>query len=91
MAQSTASHLTFPTVPRVPLVAAFDAGRLTSAGGLPWLGEAETNLIPTQRGVIRIFGDQNDVGEKQRWVCWRVQSQPASRWMRCGSAAKGVR
>jgi len=44
MAQSTVSRLTFPTAPGVPLVAAFDAGRLTSDGGLPWLSEADRAL-----------------------------------------------
>jgi DDE family transposase len=44
MAQSTASPLRFPTPTGVPLLAAFDAGRLTSDGGLPWLAEADTAL-----------------------------------------------
>ena len=44
MAQSSKSRLTFPTAPGVPLVAAFDAGRLTSDGGLPWLSEADSAL-----------------------------------------------
>src|SRR5918997_6060765 len=44
MAQSTADRLTFPTRAGVPLVTAFDGGRLTSDGGLPWLAEADTAL-----------------------------------------------
>jgi hypothetical protein len=34
----------FPTRAGVPLEAAFDAGRLTSDGGLPWLAEADQAL-----------------------------------------------
>ena len=34
----------FPTLAGVPLEAAFDAGRLTSDGGLPWLAEADQAL-----------------------------------------------
>jgi len=34
----------FPTLTGVPLEAAFDAGRLTSDGGLPWLAEADQAL-----------------------------------------------
>ncbi len=44
MAQSTTSPLRFDTRAGVPLVAAFDGGRLTSDGGLPWLAEADTAL-----------------------------------------------
>jgi DDE family transposase len=43
MAESTAT-LRFPTSAGVPLVAAFDGGRLTSDGGLPWLAEADAAL-----------------------------------------------
>jgi hypothetical protein len=42
--ESTASALSFPTAAGVPLTAAFDGGRLTSDGGLPWLAEADTSL-----------------------------------------------
>lgn len=41
------SRFTFPTPTGVPLDAAFDGGRLTSAGGLPWLAEADTDLALT--------------------------------------------
>ena len=40
---ATASY-TFPTATSQPLHAAFDGGRLTSDGGLPWLAEADTAL-----------------------------------------------
>jgi hypothetical protein len=43
MFQSTTA-LRFATRAGVPLVAAFDGGRLTSDGGLPWLAEADTAL-----------------------------------------------
>ena len=42
-ADSATPTVTFATAP-VPLVAAFDGGRLTSDGGLPWLAEADTAL-----------------------------------------------
>jgi DDE family transposase len=44
MSESTPSRLTFSTSAGVPLRAAFDGGRLTSDGGLPWLAEADTAL-----------------------------------------------
>jgi len=34
----------FPTLAGAPLIAAFDGGRLTSDGGLPWLAEADAAL-----------------------------------------------
>ena len=34
----------FATATRLPLHAAFDGGRLTSDGGLPWLAEADRAL-----------------------------------------------
>jgi len=40
---SATPPLTFATAP-LPLVAAFDGGRLTSDGGLPWLAEADDAL-----------------------------------------------
>ena len=40
---SAIAPVTFATTP-LPLTAAFDGGRLTSDGGLPWLGEAEAAL-----------------------------------------------
>jgi hypothetical protein len=43
MSQSTTA-LTFATRAGVRLLAAFDGGRLTSDGGLPWLAEADTAL-----------------------------------------------
>jgi len=43
MSQSTTA-LAFGTRAAVPLLAAFDGGRLTSDGGLPWLAEADTAL-----------------------------------------------
>jgi hypothetical protein len=43
MSQST-PPLRFATGAGVPLVAAFDGGRLTSDGGLPWLAEADAAL-----------------------------------------------
>ena len=42
-ADCAAPPLTFATTP-LPLTAAFDGGRLTSDGGLPWLAEAEAAL-----------------------------------------------
>ena len=44
MPQSTTDPLRFDTLAGVPLVAAFDGGRLTSDGGLPWLAEADAAL-----------------------------------------------
>jgi len=44
MLQSTPDQVTFGTRAGVPLVAAFDGGRLTSDGGLPWVAEADTAL-----------------------------------------------
>lgn len=44
MLESTPPALTFPTVAGLPLTAAFDGGRLTSDGGLPWLAEADRAL-----------------------------------------------
>jgi hypothetical protein len=41
---SATSGYTFATATPLPLQAAFDGGRLTSDGGLPWLAEAETAL-----------------------------------------------
>lgn len=43
MSQSTTA-LRFETRAGVPLLAAFDGGRLTSDGGLPWLAEADAAL-----------------------------------------------
>src|SRR3954470_13625155 len=44
MSQSTKGSVRFGTREGVPLEAAFDAGRLTSDGGLPWLAEADEAL-----------------------------------------------
>ena len=44
MPQSTTAALRFDTPVGLPLEAAFDAGRLTSDGGLPWLAEADRAL-----------------------------------------------
>ena len=44
MSQSTNRVLRFETGSGLPLEAAFDAGRLTSDGGLPWLAEADEAL-----------------------------------------------
>jgi hypothetical protein len=44
MTKSTNATLRFETTVGLPLEAAFDAGRLTSAGGLPWLAEADDAL-----------------------------------------------
>ncbi len=41
---SATSGFTFPTPTALPLQAAFDGGRLTSDGGLPWLAEADATL-----------------------------------------------
>src|ERR671917_2089355 len=41
---SATSGYTFPPATPLPLHAAFDGGRLTSDGGLPWLAEADTAL-----------------------------------------------
>lgn len=38
------STYAFATPTPLPLQAAFDGGRLTSDGGLPWLAEADTAL-----------------------------------------------
>ncbi len=44
MAQSIPDRIGFLTAAGVPLVAAFDGGRVTSDGGLPWLAEADAAL-----------------------------------------------
>jgi hypothetical protein len=44
MVESTKRSLRFGTQVGVPLTAAFDAGRLTSDGGLPWVSEADQGL-----------------------------------------------
>jgi Transposase DDE domain group 1 len=44
MSQSTSATIRFESMGGVPLEAAFDAGRLTSDGGLPWLAEADRAL-----------------------------------------------
>jgi hypothetical protein len=44
MSQSTPDRIGFITLAGAPLVAAFDGGRLTSDGGLPWLAEADSAL-----------------------------------------------
>ena len=44
MAESTTAPIRFGTALGVPLEVDFDAGRLTSDGGLPWLAEAEAQI-----------------------------------------------
>ena len=44
MTESTSATVRFEGVRGLPLEAAFDAGRLTSDGGLPWLAEADDEL-----------------------------------------------
>ena len=44
MNQSATPAIRFAVPVPLPLEASFDGGRLTSDGGLPWLGEAETAL-----------------------------------------------
>jgi hypothetical protein len=44
MSQSISLPLRFDTPVGVPLIVAFDGGRLTSDGGLPWLAEADAAL-----------------------------------------------
>ena len=44
MPQSATFHQSFAFVGPTTLVAAFDAGRATSDGGLPWLAEADRQL-----------------------------------------------
>jgi hypothetical protein len=44
MVESTRGTVRFRTAVGVPLEAAFDAGRLTSDGGLPWVAEADRSL-----------------------------------------------
>ena len=44
MSQSTPDAIGFLTATDRPLVAAFDGGRLTSDGGLPWLAEVDAAL-----------------------------------------------
>jgi hypothetical protein len=44
MAQFTTARVRFPTATGRPLEAAFDGGRLTSDGGLPWLAQVDTAL-----------------------------------------------
>lgn len=51
---SATARYAFATAAGVPLPAAFDGGRLTSDGGLPWLAEADTalHLCATVAAVI---------------------------------------
>jgi Transposase DDE domain group 1 len=51
MAESATPPLQFAVPAPLPLEASFDGGRLTSDGGLPWLGEAEAAL-----GLCAAFG-----------------------------------
>lgn len=44
MPQSATPRFRFPVPSALPLEASFDGGRLTSDGGLPWLGQAEARL-----------------------------------------------
>src|SRR4029079_11139018 len=44
MPQSATPRVSFAHGAPVPLAASFDAGRLTSDGGLPWLAEADAAL-----------------------------------------------
>lgn len=44
LSQSTSPPIRFAASTGVPLEAAFDGGRLTSDGGLPWLAEADSAL-----------------------------------------------
>ena len=44
MPQSATARVSFAVPARLPLEASFDGGRLTSDGGLPWLGEAEEEV-----------------------------------------------
>src|ERR687885_1254510 len=44
MSHPTTPQLCFDSPAGLPLEAAFDAGRLTSDGGLPWLAEADRAL-----------------------------------------------
>jgi hypothetical protein len=54
MSQSIIPPLRFDTPAGVPLLAAFDGGRLTSDGGVPWLAEADAalGLCTTLAGCI---------------------------------------
>ncbi len=55
MPQSATPVYRFAGPGELPLEASFDGGRLTSAGGLPWLGEAEAalGLCPAFAACIR--------------------------------------
>src|SRR5215210_7089223 len=53
MSQSTTRPIRFSTAVGVPLEASFDAGRLTSDGGLPWLQQAESEI-----GLCAAFATQ---------------------------------
>src|SRR4051812_3372890 len=44
MSQSATATVRFPGPAALPLEARFDGGRLTSDGGLPWLGQVEATL-----------------------------------------------
>jgi hypothetical protein len=44
MSESTSRAIRFESSTGLPLEAAFEAGRLTSDGGLPWVGEADRAL-----------------------------------------------
>ena len=50
-ADSATSRYPFATPTALPLEAAFDGGRLTSDGGLPWLAEADAALGLWQTGT----------------------------------------
>jgi len=50
----------------LPLVAAFDGGRLTSDGGLPWLAEAEATLGRCAAFAVGIPGWRRGAGQHSR-------------------------
>src|SRR5659263_321249 len=60
---SATPSITFATDTPLALEAAFDGGRLTSDGGLPWLADAEEAL-----GLLAVFAWYVDRGEAEHWI-----------------------
>jgi len=79
MSQST-PPLRFATPTGVPLLAAFDGGRLTSDGGLPWVAEAVTAprwqelpdslVLPRKTARSRYHRWRATAGNHEYEYCW---------------------
>lgn len=68
MGQSTTPSFRFDTAAGLPLAARFDAGRVTSDGGLPWLSAAEQAL-----GICAAFAERIP-DWRRRAVCHSLET-----------------